>query len=402
MAVVTQELVDTFAAKLVSKLSFLTMGADKTSRLEGEQTDKKITLRVIDPSGAVSEDRTTVGSNTNAVTFNDFAEKKIELALIHYWTGVKASIVDKAASMSDAQLRAHIEKEAQNLAVKILSSAIDDMIYRPNRAFVGGWEELNAASGDLAGNFEGKIFGFINAKARAKLAVSQPFGDRVGEALYKASEIGAGADGSYYYNEKKMPTVVIDSTAAGATLTVSAIAKNGNGELSELKLTASSSCTLPKGTPITLVGLKACDGLGNVTDEDAVVVLKEDAALTSSATSIVGKIDKVIVSGAGRQIADDDGTDVASGDCTSATIPAAGTYFVGMLRLDNFASYGTIEKLQTEDASHEVANVDGINVHVTKFSGKDKVDMVDYWRFDVYIARGIVDPRGTSYVLIRK
>ena len=397
MAVELQTILDTFAAKVAEKLSFITVGAQKAT-LEGKGTDLKVSLRVIDPTnttGASGKDSATVGRNNGSITLGDLNEKKVEVPMVHYYRAIGASIIDEAVKIGDPLLQQHLEKEAQAMAAEIRKDGLNK-IYKANKAYVGGWEEVETASGELGDTADGKVFGFLSHKAKSKLSVSQPFGSQVGELLYRAAEIGQGKDGSYFYNEKTLPTITLSADTFSQSLAISAA-----GVITGTITGTTGTQTLPAGTPIKLKGLKACDALGNVTDEDAVIILKSAVTPASKVYTLTGKVEDVIISGAGRQIADEDGTDYASGDITGVSIPDEGTYYIGFAKVENADTYGSVP-VKAKDGDYKETNVDGVVISINSFTDKGKVDMVNGYRFDSYLAQGVVDPRLTSLIYIKK
>ena len=397
MAIVLQDIIDSFAAKVSEKPSFITVGAQKAT-LEGKGTDTVVTLRVIDPTNtANASGSAVVGSEGSGnITLGELNEKKVTVGMKHYYRAIGVDIIDEAVKLTDGQLQAHLDKEAQAMAADIRKDA-KSKIFKANKAFVGGWEDVEVASGELGDTADGRVLGWLSHKAKAKLSVSQPFGSQVGNILYRVDEIGQGKDGSYFYNEKTLPTITLESD----TFTVSTKTVSG-GTIATLAITGTTGTqTLPAGTPITLKGVKACDALGNPTDDDAVIVLKEAVAPSSKVYTLTGKFEGPITSGAGRQVAKADGSDIDANAIAGASIPAEGTYFIGYMKVENADAYASVP-VKAKDSDYKEQTVDGIVFSINSFSDKNAIKMKNGYRFDCYLAQGVADPRLTALVYIKK
>lgn len=266
-------------------------------------------------------------------------------------------------------------------------------------AFVGsGFVPLAKASAYLKSIADENLYGFINPMIQAVLASNgQQFVAVGAPDMYKSGLIGE-FHGAEYRASRFMPNVSIsaDLVTEIASATVDSYADDlVDPTLGTLTLTGVTK-DIPAGTPIWIEGVYATDLVGDKTSAKRAFIAVADASKG------VVKVRKVNFSGEGNKtLCDVNGDALTAADLAGkkVSIPEAGDYFTGLVRIYGAMEFDTLDKLDTSNAETKVASINGVTVHENR--AIDNIKGQNITRWDCVALAGIVEDRGVAYIMVK-
>lgn len=401
----TNTLAELVAVRFAEAAAFLTVGSSKyfAGQLVGKRNGQTYKFVVRDTGEAVNALAISGGDKTTIV------EREISLTLDPFHVAVETNAIESVTDLNwDKEIA---QPNSQKLVNAVTKKAVRNALGHAMTAFVGeGFLPLSRASAHLASVTSEKLYGFIDPNIEAVLTSNgQQFVPVGAPDMYKMGLLGTFHGAEYraqrFFEQVNITAGCVTGLTGATTKSSGAYTDNGNGTAT-LKLTFSAAAAgfkIPRGTPVWLDGVYACDCVGDVTGNKACFVVLEDVSVATSATSAdlkVRAVDMTAKSGT-REIAGIDGADLAATDLVSLdiTIPAAGVYFGGLLRANGAYEFETLDKLDAEGADYEKGSVDGVTIHKNKLV--ELGPMTNKTRFDIVDLAGVVEPRACAYVLIK-
>lgn len=401
----TNTLAELVAVRFAEAAAFLTVGSSKyfAGQLVGKRNGKTYKFVVRDTGEAVNDLAISGGDKTTIV------EREISLTLDPFHVAVETNAIESVTDLNwDKEIA---QPNSQKLVNAVTKKAVRNALGHAMTAFVGeGFLPLSRASAHLASVTSEKLYGFIDPNIEAVLTSNgQQFVPVGAPDMYKMGLLGTFHGAEYraqrFFEQVNITAGCVTGLTGATTKSSGAYTDNGNGTAT-LKLTFSAAAAgfkIPRGTPVWLDGVYACDCVGDVTGNKACFVVLEDVSVATSATSAdlkVRAVDMTAKSGT-REIAGIDGSALAATDLVSLdiTIPAAGVYFGGLIRANGAYEFETLDKLDAEGADYEKGSVDGVTIHKNKLV--ELGPMTNKTRFDIVDLAGVVEPRACAYVLIK-
>lgn len=401
----TNTLAELVAVRFAEAAAFLTVGSSKyfAGQLVGKRNGQTYKFVVRDTGEAVNALAISGGDKTTIV------EREISLTLDPFHVALETNAIESVTDLNwDKEIA---QPNSQKLVNAVTKKAVRNSLGHAMTAFVGeGFLPLSRASAHLASVTSEKLFGFIDPNIEAVLTSNgQQFVPVGAPDMYKMGLLGTFHGAEYraqrFFEQVNITAGCVTGLTGATTKSSGAYTDNGNGTAT-LKLTFSAAAAgfkIPRGTPVWLDGVYACDCVGDVTGNKACFVVLEDVSVATSATSAdlkVRAVDMTAKSGT-REIAGIDGDDLAATDLVSLdiTIPAAGVYFGGLIRANGAFEFETLDKLDAEGADYEKGSVDGVTIHKNKLV--ELGPMTNMTRFDIVDLAGVVEPRACAYVLIK-
>ena len=401
----TNTLAELVAVRFAEAAAFLTVGSSKyfAGQLVGKRNGQTYKFVVRDTGEAVNALAISGGDKVTIV------EREISLTLDPFHVAVETNAIESVTDLNwDKEIA---QPNSQKLVNAVTKKAVRNALGHAMTAFVGeGFLPLSRASAHLASVTSEKLYGFIDPNIEAVLTSNgQQFVPVGAPDMYKMGLLGTFHGAEYraqrFFEQVNITAGCVTGLTGATTKSSGAYTDNGNGTAT-LKLTFSAAAAgfkIPRGTPVWLDGVYACDCVGDVTGNKACFVVLEDVSVATSATSAdlkVRAVDMTAKSGT-REIAGIDGADLATTDLVSLaiTIPAAGVYFGGLIRANGAYEFETLDKLDAEGADYEKGSVDGVTIHKNKLV--ELGPMTNKTRFDIVDLAGVVEPRACAYVLIK-
>lgn len=401
----TNTLAELVAVRFAEAAAFLTVGSSKyfAGQLVGKRNGQTYKFVVRDTGEAVNALAISGGDKVTIV------EREISLTLDPFHVAIETNAIESVTDLNwDKEIA---QPNSQKLVNAVTKKAVRNALGHAMTAFVGeGFLPLSRASAHLASVTSEKLYGFIDPNIEAVLTSNgQQFVPVGAPDMYKMGLLGTFHGAEYraqrFFEQVNITAGCVTGLTGATTKSSGAYTDNSNGTAT-LKLTFSAAAAgfkIPRGTPVWLDGVYACDCVGDVTGNKACFVVLEDVSVATSATSAdlkVRAVDMTAKSGT-REIAGIDGSDLAATDLVSLaiTIPAAGVYFGGMLRANGAFEFETLDKLDAEGADYEKGSVDGVTIHKNKLV--ELGPMTNKTRFDIVDLAGVVEPRACAYVLIK-
>lgn len=395
----TNRLTSLVALRFAENANYLTLGASANfqDQLAGKRNGQSYEF-VLRGTG-VTYDGKQLPSSRN------FTERKITLSIENKGVTVDTDSIEEVTDLSwDVEVA---QPNGKKLSNKWVKAAIATDLPACATAFVGsGFAPLAKASAHLQSISEEDVFGFIDPQMQAILTSNgQQFipqgapGD-----LYSKGFLGT-FQGAKYIGQRFIKQVVVPDLGAVALSTDSSSAASVNATTGDLEIkikgSGASTAVLKAGTPLFFDGVYACDTVGDVTAVLAAFILKEDVTLNGTTAVTAKFVNKDITAGGTMEIAKADGSALALTDFNSksVTIPEAGTYFGGILHLDGAKEMEALPQLSTSNADTTRGTQAGLSVFETRFF--DGEVLVNTTRWDAPILRGVVEPRGFAYVLLK-
>lgn len=401
----TNKKTDLVALRAAESAAYLTVGSKAYfgDQLEGKRNGTSYEF-VIRDAGEYAEGMDMTGHVSNLVERK--VTKDIKLGNILIDTNLLEKVTDVEWDKEIAI------PNGKKLINGVVQSTIADDLGQQNTAFVGaGWLPLSKASRFLGSISSDARYGFIDPNIDSIMAAAgKSFDPADVEPLYKKGMLGNGF-GTEWRETQFLPSIVITDAQAQAFsgVTVSTFATSeDNGSLYASSIVLSGSIAAPKGTPFFIEGVYACDTVGDKTNSLAAFIIDQDNAeattkLVASDGLHQGKVYVGATNGGHgtRMICTADGSDVTSGYIAGKKLiaPEAGTYFMGIVRVDGAMEFETLKKLDWSNADQSSDNIEGIKVHegraVDVITGSNKT------RWAVASLAGIVEPRACALVLVK-
>lgn len=362
--------------------------------------------------GFVIRDRGEVENQLNISpnAKNNIVEREVHLAIEPWHISEKTNAVE---GKTDIEFDKEIaEMDGPALIQGAVKKSIKNDVAKCATCFVGNvgeFEPMSMATGHLSSITSEPLYGFVDpmieaivtSKGAQFVPVSAP-------AMYKQGLIGHfhGAD---YRAQRFIPRVKISEALATAMAGATFASFNTTTNVLTVTLgTAAASATkVGVGTPFFIDGVVACDTLGDETTQPYAFIAKEDVTVASGATTIAIQVDEVPVDVLGTRVASmEDGKIVVwSGDdktvttSTGVSIPAAGTYFAGIVRANGAFEFETLNDIDVATADSKKGSVEGITVHQNRMI--DMGEFVNDTRFDLFTISGTIEKRAQALVLVK-
>lgn len=327
----------------------------------------------------------------------DLNERAVRLELFDGAVAVQTNMIE---GVTDVKWDPEV---AQPNGAKIMNGIVKHFtetdLGKQTTAFVGsGFIPLAKASAYLKSIADENLYGFIDPMIQAVLASNgQQFVAVGAPEMYKSGLIGE-FHGAEYRASRFMPNVSIsaDLVTEIASATVDSYADDENDPtLGTLTLTGVTE-TIPAGTPIWIEGVYATDIVGDKTSTKRAFIAVADAS------NGVVKVRKVNFSGEGtKTLCDANGDALVAADLAGkkVSIPEAGDYFTGHVRIDGAMEFDTLDKLDTSNAETKVGSINGVTVHENR--AIDNIKGQNITRWDCVALAGIVEDRGVAYIMVK-
>ena len=409
-SIVTNKLTDLVALRFLVASGFVTVGAKEhfKDQMVGKRNGQKYTF-VIRDAAEVGEGL-ALNSETEKQTL---VEREIEMELRDFRSAVNTNAIEAVTDLNwDKEVA---EPNGGKIANYVVRKAVSEAFPRANTCIFGsGFQPMAEVAAHLSSISNEKMYGFVDPKAQAILTANGQQFNPVGspDTFYKQGLLGE-FHSVEYRGQRFMPIITIPEGIAGMTVTSLA---GDNNSAHDYDAVLTVSCTsisgdkvIKKGTPFFIEGAKACDLIGDATAEDYAFIAAADISLTSGASSIAiplktGKKNTIpaLDIGGTREIAKEDNTSFANAAALAGltvTIPAAGKYACGQVRLDGTYEFCTLDKLDASNAESKLGAVEGVKVHENRVV--DLENMTNKTRWDVVAMFGVIDGRGVSNFMIK-
>ena len=354
---------------------------------------------VIRDAGEV-ENQLNIGANAKKT----IVEREVQLSIEPWHNYVENNVVE---GKTDLQFDVEV---AQNYGTKLIQAAVKKSIgndfVKSAACFVGKvgeFEPLSMATGHLNSITSEALYGFVDPMIEAIVtSKGAQFVPVDAPAMYKQGLIGHfhGAD---YRSQRFIPRVNISSVLATAFTGASFSAFNATTNTLTITLGASpaSATVIKKGTPIFLDGVVACDLVGDETTAPYAFIVKEDKSIATTDSSVAVKVDEVPVAAGGTRVASmADGSEIDwTSLSASASIPAAGVYFAGIVRASGSYNFQTLNDIDVVLPDSKKGSVQGITVFQNRLTDLDAFETGT--RFDTFTLAGVVEKRAQVLVLIK-
>jgi hypothetical protein len=354
---------------------------------------------VIRDAGEV-ENQLNVGANAKKT----IVEREVQLSIEPWHNYVENNVVE---GKTDLQFDVEV---AQNYGTKLIQAAVKKSIgndfVKSAACFVGKvgeFEPLSMATGHLNSITSEALYGFVDPMIEAIVtSKGAQFVPVDAPAMYKQGLIGHfhGAD---YRAQRFIPRVNISSVLATAFTGASFSAFNASTNTLTITLGASpaSATVIKKGTPIFLDGVVACDLVGDETTAPYAFIVTEDKSIATTDSSVAVKVDEVPVAKGGTRVAAmADGSEIDwTSLSASASIPAAGVYFAGLVRANGAYNFQTLNDIDVATPDSKKGSVQGITVFQNRLTDLD--NFVTGTRFDTFTLAGVVEKRAQVLVLVK-
>jgi hypothetical protein len=354
---------------------------------------------VIRDAGEV-ENQLNVGANAKKT----IVEREVQLSIEPWHNYVENNVVE---GKTDLQFDVEV---AQNYGTKLIQAAVKKSIgndfVKSAACFVGKvgeFEPLSMATGHLNSITSEALYGFVDPMIEAIVtSKGAQFVPVDAPAMYKQGLIGHfhGAD---YRAQRFIPRVNISSVLATAFTGASFSAFNASTNTLTITLGASpaSATVIKKGTPIFLDGVVACDLVGDETTAPYAFIVTEDKSIATTDSTVAVKVDEVpVVKGGTRVASMADGSEIDwTSLSASASIPAAGVYFAGLVRANGAYNFQTLNDIDVATPDSKKGSVQGITVFQNRLTDLD--NFVTGTRFDTFTLAGVVEKRAQVLVLIK-
>lgn len=388
----TSKLTDLVAVRAAESAGYLTVGSKAyfKDQLVGKRNGQTYEF-VLKDAGSFQ-----IGPDLSGTGASSLTEKKVSKSLVDGAIAINTNIIEGVTDVDwDNEIA---QPNGAKLINGIVKATVDADLGLQATAFVGqGFVPLAKAAGHLKSISDNDIYGFIDPNIQAILASNgQQFVPAGAPELYKTGLLGT-FHGAEYRASRWMPSVVIadDLVTEIAASKVTSYTDNGDGTAT-LKL-ATITKSIPKGTPVFISGVYACDTVGDKTSSLAAFIAIEDASAGSvkvRAVNFSGEGTKTVCDGSGKEL---NASKLAN---KTVSIPAAGTYYAGIVRVDGAMEFDTLPKLDWSNADSKSSTVAGVTVHENRAIEPLKGSNVT--RFDIVALAGIVEPRACAYVLVKE
>lgn len=408
----TNKLSDYVAVRTLINIPFLTVGS------RGYFKDQLVGKRNGQEYGFVIKDAGQVEGGTPGAlahsAASDVHEAVVKMQLVPWHIMINTNAIE---AVTDTKWDEAIAKpNANKLTAYVNQDAVSKALSHAATAVVGeGFEPLALAGAQLESISPEKIYGFIDPKFQAILTTNgqqfQPVGSP--DSFYSKGLLGT-FHSVEYRSQRYFPVLDVDSALAtwlaGASVDGDSTTPGWDPVNQTIKLKSSDTTftgKLPKGLPITIEGLFACDTVGMPTDANYTFVVAEE---TSAAVSGVVTFKYEIKVENFQDISSDttanrlkasgtaiyarqDGTIPYASDLNGNKVAAIaqGKYVCGQLRLDGAYEFETLDKLDASNAETKVSSLEGVTIHENRAINIDA--MTNKTRWDIVAMYGVTDPR---------
>lgn len=404
--IVTNYQTELVALRAAQVANYFTVGskAHFADQLVGKRNGQTYGF-VIRDRGEVENSLAIGGGVKNTIT-----EREVRLSIEPWHISEKTNAVE---GKTDLQFDKEIaEMDGPALIQGALKKSIKNDVAKCATCFVGNvgeFEPLSMATGHLSSITSEPLYGFVDPMIEAIVtSKGAQFVPVDAPAMYKQGLIGHfhGAD---YRAQRFIPRVKISSVLA--TAMTGAVFASFNDQTNTLTVTLgaspSAATKIEAGTPIFIDGVVACDTLGDETTQPYAFIVTEDKSIATTDSTVAVKVDEVPVSVLGTRVAAlEDGSVIVwsggSANVTSAngvSIPAAGTYFAGIIRANGAYEFETLNDIDVATADSKKGSVEGITVFQNRMIDMDS--FVNDTRFDVFTLSGTVEKRAQALVLVK-
>lgn len=402
-AIKTNSLATLVAIRAAESAGYLTVGSRKyfKDQLVGKRNGQSYRF-VIRDTGKVIDGLVTDRANGD---IKNIVEREVTLTLKPKHIQIETNAIEQVTDVEwDREIA---EPNAQKLMNKVVKDTIAKDFGKVGTVFAGrGFTPMAQAGAHVMSVTDEKLYGFCDPNVEAILTSNgQAFTPVGAPDLYSKGLLG-NFHQVEYRAQRFLPNVTVTDTVASATLSVTNYATASSGSLASgnydewgiLTISGVASGTkLPKGLPIFIDGIMACDTVGDPTSMEKAFVLAEDATATgATVTAKVAKVDNS--ENSTRDVALEDGS-VASAISGAASTIDAGKYYMGIVRANGAFEFETLDKLPAEGAEYEKQTVEGVTVHQNKLVDIDTMENNTRW--DVVTLAGVVEPRAVSYFYIK-
>lgn len=404
----TNKLSDYVAVRTLVNIPFLTVGS------RGYFKDQLVGKRNGQEYGFVIKDAGQVEGGTPGAlahsAASDVHEAVVKMQLVPWHIMINTNAIE---AVTDTKWDEAIAKpNANKLTAYVNQDAVSKALSHAATAVVGeGFEPLALAGAQLEAISPEKIYGFIDPKFQAILTTNgqqfQPVGSP--DSFYSKGLLGT-FHSVEYRSQRYFPVLKVDSALATWLAGASVKAAGWDPTNQTLTLTSTDNTftgKLPKGLPIIVEDLFACDTVGMPTDSNyAFVVSEESAAAVAGEVTVKYeiKVENFQDVTASTASANDKASGTAIYALANGTIPkatdlngkkiqaiSAGKYVCGQLRLDGAYEFETLDKLDASNAETKVSSIEGVTIHENRAINIDA--MTNKTRWDIVAMYGVTDPR---------
>lgn len=399
---VTNKLATIVAIRAAENAAYCTVGSKAyfKNQLADKNNGQEYTFYIRDTGDAVNRLDYQDGDKTS------LTERKVTLSLDPWHVLISTNAIEKVTDVEDWEDEI-ARPNGLKLVQKMVKKVIDKDLGKVGTAFIGsGFTPLSQASAYVSSVADGELYGFCSPQVEAVLTSNgQQFVPVSAPDMYSKGLLGR-FHGAEYRSQRFLPTLNLSKAASDALneASVTTAAVNATDPtLWDLTLTATSfdGIKVPKGTPLFIEGVYACDTVGDPTESLKAFVVLE--AVTGSGTTITVKVRaQDIVAGGTREISQEDGSSFANVAAVLGAVsaPEAGKYYSGIVRADGVMEFETLDKLDAAGAEYEKSpTVAGLTVHQNRLV--DLKAMTDDTRWDIVTLAGVVDGRAQALFYVK-
>ena len=378
------KLTDLIAVRAAESGAYLTVGAKSylKNQLRPNMRNGQEYDFVVKDNG-----KFVTGINLSAGDVSELKERKVKCAL-------KVGNVVVDTNMIEAITDVNWDKEiaipnGKALIEGVVNEAIQNDIGRQNIAFVGtGFLPLSKASRALGSITSDNRYGFIDPMIDSVLAsVGRGFDPVNADPIASKGVYGKFA-GTEFREQQFLPSIEI-SEALAAELASATVASYVTGTDYDTLTLSGVTETIPAGTPLFVAGVFATNLQGNKMSFPKAFIAIEDA----SAGAV--KVRKVDFDGQGTKEA----TKKPAANDKLVNPIAAGTYYMGILRVEGAQEFDTLDKVDWSNADQRSESIEGIYVHegraVDILAGSNKT------RWSVASIGQCIEPRCAALILVK-
>lgn len=280
-----------------------------------------------------------------------------------------------------------------------VQDAIKNDIGRQNIAFVGtGYMPVSKASRALGSITSDERYGFIDPMIDSVLATVGKGFDAVNLDPIASKGVYGKIAGTTFREQQFLPAVEISVDLANelSSATVSGFVQVANASAATLKLSGVTE-TIPAGTPLFVEGIYATNLVGNKMSFPKAFIAIEDA------TAGAVKVRPVDLEGQGtKEAVKADGSNVEVADFGNKKLVnpiAAGTYYMGIIRVEGAQEFDTLKKVDWSNAEQSSDSIEGITVHEGRTV--DILKGTNVTRWSVAGVSQCIEPRGAALILVK-
>jgi len=393
---ITNKLATMVAVRAAEAAPYLTVGSKAyfKNQLADKNNGQSYDFYVKDVGGVVNRLAYQAGDK------NTLTERKVTLSLDPWHILITTNSIEKVTDVEDWEDEI-ARPNGVALIQGVVRKTINNDLGKVGAAFVGsGFTPLSQANGHLASIVNGDLYGFVSPQIEAILTSNgQQFQPVDAPDMYKQGLLGR-FHGAEFRSQRFFPVVQVSQDLSNAMNAgkVTGAVDNEDGTFTITASGFTADITIPKGYPLFIDGVKACDTVGDVTDADQVFVVLESVVTTGATVGLKVRA-KHLAAGGTREIATADGVSFASAaNITGNTIGIdAGKYYTGIVRCEGAEEFETLDKLDAAGADYERSpEVAGIFVHQNRLV--DLKEMTNDTRWDIVTLAGCVEGRAVAMV----